>query len=175
MPKPCTPTYHRHPPSTRSRTRSITCSTSSAGGRVSNKHVRSGRAGLLRKERRTTICNPPDLRQSDTPLRTRPRASLRGYTRSSSSGRTNTHGKMMKVTISRHCACSGIRRLTTVVRLLAVLDWVSIYWFSRSGPAAASNIYYERTHNFPAEMNTYCKLPSGFSLFPQEIMQPTLA
>jgi hypothetical protein len=59
--------------------------------------------------------------------------------------------------------------------LQTVLDWVSIYWFSRSGPAAASNIYYEYMHNFPAEMNTYCKLPTGFSQFPQEIMQPTLA
>jgi hypothetical protein len=72
---------------------------------------------------------------------------------------------------------SALRMLgyTKAQKRSSVLDWVSIYWFSRSGPAAASNIYYERTHKFPAEMNTYCKLPTGFSLFPQEIMQPTLA
>ena len=27
--------------------------------------------------------------------------------------------------------------------LVAVIEWVSIYWFSRAGPGAAGRIYYE--------------------------------
>jgi hypothetical protein len=59
--------------------------------------------------------------------------------------------------------------------IVIVLDWVSIYWFSRAGPAAAVHIYYERTHNLPPEMAYYVKVPFGISLFPKEIRQPPLA
>jgi hypothetical protein len=57
---------------------------------------------------------------------------------------------------------------------LLVLDWVSIYWFSRAGPAASLHIYYERLHNYPEEMKAYVNVPYGISLFPQEINQPSL-
>jgi pimeloyl-ACP methyl ester carboxylesterase len=50
-----------------------------------------------------------------------------------------------------------------------VLTWVSIYWFSRAGPAASVRIYYElalsgETINFPKTT-----VPVGLSFFPKEL------
>jgi hypothetical protein len=54
----------------------------------------------------------------------------------------------------------------------AVLDWVSIYQFSRAGPAASLRLYYEFPHT-PTERGIVgSKLespPFGVSLFPKEI------
>jgi len=52
-----------------------------------------------------------------------------------------------------------------------ILTWVSIYWFSRAGPAASLRIYYEFTEGKdlvlpPKEKPT---IPVGLSFFPKEI------
>ena len=53
---------------------------------------------------------------------------------------------------------------------LAVLTWVSIYWFSLSGPASSIRIYYElskvgQTATFPKTT-----VPVGISFFPKELV-----
>ncbi|KAK7045805.1 hypothetical protein VNI00_007208 [Paramarasmius palmivorus] len=50
-----------------------------------------------------------------------------------------------------------------------VLTWISIYWFSRAGPAASVRTYYENAQaggfaNFPTP-----SIPTGYSFFPKEI------
>ncbi|KAF5382510.1 hypothetical protein D9615_003064 [Tricholomella constricta] len=55
-----------------------------------------------------------------------------------------------------------------------VLTWVSIYLFSRAGPAASLRIYYEAVHptdgfgSFPAVERT--TIPVGYSHFPKELV-----
>ncbi|KAI0773251.1 alpha/beta-hydrolase [Trametes elegans] len=55
-----------------------------------------------------------------------------------------------------------------------VIEWVSIYWFSRAGPTAAGRIYYEmtggNTHDSfqGAERTT---VPLGLSYFPEDLVQ----
>ncbi|KAF5309359.1 hypothetical protein D9611_014011 [Ephemerocybe angulata] len=48
-----------------------------------------------------------------------------------------------------------------------VLTWVSIYWFSRSGPAASLRIYYEHVREGYKEEETH--IPMGYSYFPKEL------
>ncbi|KAL0958924.1 hypothetical protein HGRIS_014240 [Hohenbuehelia grisea] len=49
-----------------------------------------------------------------------------------------------------------------------VLTWISIYWFSRAGPAASVRIYFEITQ--AGESTTASpKVPIGLSYFPREI------
>jgi hypothetical protein len=36
-----------------------------------------------------------------------------------------------------------------------ILTWISIYWFSRAGPGAASNIYYEVFHATEYEIGAF--------------------
>lgn len=52
-----------------------------------------------------------------------------------------------------------------------VLTWVSIYWFSRSGPAASVRIYYEVVNSSQGFINPSPPptIPMGCSLFPKEI------
>ncbi|ESK81021.1 epoxide hydrolase [Moniliophthora roreri MCA 2997] len=46
-----------------------------------------------------------------------------------------------------------------------VLTWISIYWFSRSGPAASVRTYYEvGWTNLPTP-----SIPAGYSFFPKEL------
>jgi hypothetical protein len=53
-----------------------------------------------------------------------------------------------------------------------ILTWISIHYFSRSGPAAALNIYYEITngdgqwYEIPLP-----KIPTGYSSFPREVVR----
>ncbi|KAI0330189.1 alpha/beta-hydrolase [Cubamyces sp. BRFM 1775] len=52
-----------------------------------------------------------------------------------------------------------------------VIEWISIYWFSRAGPAAASRIYYEMTSGNtqdPMAGTTWMSVPVGVSYFPRE-------
>ncbi|EKM83184.1 hypothetical protein AGABI1DRAFT_69424 [Agaricus bisporus var. burnettii JB137-S8] len=52
-----------------------------------------------------------------------------------------------------------------------VLTWISIYWFSRAGPAASLRIYYEHmklSGDFSGPKNA--KIPIGYSYFPKEIV-----
>ncbi|KAF6755766.1 Alpha/Beta hydrolase protein [Ephemerocybe angulata] len=52
-----------------------------------------------------------------------------------------------------------------------VLTWISIYWFSKAGPAASVRIYYEITQSQPNALFTNCAtpIPVGHSHFPREI------
>ncbi|KDQ64768.1 hypothetical protein JAAARDRAFT_28408 [Jaapia argillacea MUCL 33604] len=52
-----------------------------------------------------------------------------------------------------------------------VLTWISIYWFSRAGPAASVRIYYEM-HNTDDHVGVPFAgpVPMGVSYFPKEIM-----
>jgi hypothetical protein len=58
-------------------------------------------------------------------------------------------------------------RLTSIY---AVLTWISIYWFSRAGPAASTRIYYEY-RNAIEEFVYLEKAPvlTGLSLFPKDL------
>jgi len=54
-----------------------------------------------------------------------------------------------------------------------VLTWISIYWFSRAGPAASLRIYYEM-HNYGDMVDRDLRqvtVPVGISYFPKEITQ----
>jgi len=55
-----------------------------------------------------------------------------------------------------------------------VLTWISIYYFSRAGPAASTRIYYEVMHSpdgFSSFASTKNKptIPMGVSIFPKEL------
>ncbi|KAJ7148030.1 Alpha/Beta hydrolase protein [Mycena crocata] len=54
-----------------------------------------------------------------------------------------------------------------------VLTWISIYWFSRAGPAASLRIYYEVVAEDTLLPSVHDKLPTiplGFSYFPKELL-----
>jgi len=54
-----------------------------------------------------------------------------------------------------------------------ILTWISIYYFSKAGPAAASYIYYDNHHRDPpvfAAAQAYSDVPLGISRFPQDLM-----
>lgn len=51
-----------------------------------------------------------------------------------------------------------------------VLTWISIYWFSRAGPAASTRIYYEAGNALRAAQEPPVKsVPMGVSIFPKEL------
>ncbi|KAI0633456.1 alpha/beta-hydrolase [Trametes polyzona] len=53
-----------------------------------------------------------------------------------------------------------------------VLEWVSVYWFSRAGPGASLRIYKELTNGYDRiaiEWVKWTSIPLGFSKFPKEI------
>ncbi|KAI0769369.1 alpha/beta-hydrolase [Trametes elegans] len=55
-----------------------------------------------------------------------------------------------------------------------VLEWVSVYWFSRAGPAASVRIYLEMTNRFErraVDGIEWTSIPLGFSLFAKELNQ----
>ncbi|RDB19094.1 putative epoxide hydrolase [Hypsizygus marmoreus] len=53
-----------------------------------------------------------------------------------------------------------------------VLTWISIYYFSRAGPAASLRIYYEVAHADPngSLVQERTTIPLGYSHFPQELV-----
>jgi len=54
-----------------------------------------------------------------------------------------------------------------------ILTWISIFWFSRGGPAASLRIYFEAfNRNFDKVFspNTYSTIPLGLSHFPKELV-----
>ncbi|KAK7464769.1 hypothetical protein VKT23_005976 [Stygiomarasmius scandens] len=57
-----------------------------------------------------------------------------------------------------------------------VLTWISIYWFSKSGPAASARIYYEVQLSGDREAVNVCpqnprpSVPMGWSKFPRDIL-----
>ncbi|EIN09296.1 alpha/beta-hydrolase [Punctularia strigosozonata HHB-11173 SS5] len=53
-----------------------------------------------------------------------------------------------------------------------ILDWVSIYWFSRAGPAASIRIYYEVEQGGDIDLlRESPKIPMGLSYFPKELVR----
>ncbi|RDX42563.1 alpha/beta-hydrolase [Lentinus brumalis] len=55
-----------------------------------------------------------------------------------------------------------------------VLEWVSIYWFSRAGPGAAGRIYYEMANGGTGNAldgNVWQSVPLGISYFPGEVVR----
>jgi len=52
-----------------------------------------------------------------------------------------------------------------------VLEWVSIFWFSRAGHTACSRIYFENYHESILQGTSVPRstIPMGLSYFPQEI------
>lgn len=51
-----------------------------------------------------------------------------------------------------------------------VLTWISIYWFSKAGPAASVRIYYEFVHTDQSgRLQKRPTIPVGISRFPQEL------
>ncbi|KIM78507.1 hypothetical protein PILCRDRAFT_824411 [Piloderma croceum F 1598] len=50
-----------------------------------------------------------------------------------------------------------------------VLTWVSIYWFSRAGPAASCRIYYESQKTNILGDTAVPTIPKGISFFPKEL------
>ncbi|KAI0754652.1 alpha/beta-hydrolase [Daedaleopsis nitida] len=53
-----------------------------------------------------------------------------------------------------------------------VLEWVSVYWFSRAGPAASVRIYYEMSAGNTRSITQsapWSSIPLGVSYFPKEI------
>jgi hypothetical protein len=58
-----------------------------------------------------------------------------------------------------------------IVIRYAVLTMVSVYWFSRAGPAASLRIYYEHLKtggDFSGPKNV--KIPIGYSYFSKELV-----
>ncbi|TFK40468.1 Alpha/Beta hydrolase protein [Crucibulum laeve] len=55
-----------------------------------------------------------------------------------------------------------------------VLTWISIYWFSRAGPAASVRIYFEVNKAYPNLLEgatSKTTIPMGYSYFPKEIVK----
>ncbi|THH14010.1 hypothetical protein EW146_g6277 [Bondarzewia mesenterica] len=52
-----------------------------------------------------------------------------------------------------------------------VLTWISVYWFSRAGPAASVRIYYEmaKSGHISRSRPAYAGIPMGVSYFPKEL------
>ena len=57
-----------------------------------------------------------------------------------------------------------------------VLEWVSIYYFSRAGPAASMRIYYEMINGGTQSISSpgWTSVPLGASYFPGEVQLPRL-
>ncbi|KAH8978895.1 alpha/beta-hydrolase [Lactarius akahatsu] len=52
-----------------------------------------------------------------------------------------------------------------------ILTWISIYWFSRAGPAASVRIYYELTLSGEVIVFPKTAVPVGLSFFPKDVVQ----
>lgn len=52
---------------------------------------------------------------------------------------------------------------------MIVLTWISIYWFSRAGPAASLRIYYELAKGGTMARGPNPTIPMGVSFFPGEL------
>lgn len=54
-----------------------------------------------------------------------------------------------------------------------ILTWVSIYYFSKAGPAGSGSFYYELEHSQPpafAAVQDYVDVPLGISRFPKDLV-----
>lgn len=115
-----------------------------------------------------------NLKPWDMDLRTRQSHCWHGFTRSWLDGRTSMNGQRMRV-----CAISALRTICLLTfvpnsnALCAVFTWISIYYFSRSGPAASVRIYREnhKSGNSILRVVNPISVPIGFSYFPKEILR----
>ncbi|TFK63129.1 alpha/beta-hydrolase [Pluteus cervinus] len=67
----------------------------------------------------------------------------------------------------------GVHGMRTLKKVALVLTWVSIYWFSRSGPTASTRIYYEVTKGDGLTLEAILPpppIPHGVSYFPKELV-----
>jgi len=109
-----------------------------------------------------------DRRRLPTAWRIRQLAFSRGCTRNSSPGPTRIRGRMTKVwAFDSHSESLG--EAPADMNLRAVLTWISIYWFSRDGPAASVRIYYEMAKVGGAIQLPKTSVPVGVSFFPKEL------
>ena len=56
----------------------------------------------------------------------------------------------------------------------AVLRWISIYWFSRAGPAASVRIYREMTNGYALRSIDRVRdssIPFGVAYFPKDLVR----
>ena len=54
-----------------------------------------------------------------------------------------------------------------------ILTWVSIYYFSKAGPAATSNVYFEMEHSEPGAFvasQAYSDVPLGIARFSKDLI-----
>lgn len=87
--------------------------------------------------------------------------SSHGFTRNWWLGQTIINGPMTKV--------GKVYVNTHALMCTPVLKWVSIYWFSRAGPAASVRIYYELSDQAVSPPPGPANVPFGVSLFPKEV------
>ncbi|KAH9056306.1 Alpha/Beta hydrolase protein [Lactarius vividus] len=52
-----------------------------------------------------------------------------------------------------------------------IITWISIYWFSRAGPAASIRIYYELTLSNEVSIFPKTTVPVGLSYFPKDMVR----
>lgn len=52
----------------------------------------------------------------------------------------------------------------------SVLQWISVYWFSRAGPAATVRIYSEVGLDQGLFYHQWSSVPLGLSYFPKELL-----
>ncbi|CDO72048.1 hypothetical protein BN946_scf184943.g83 [Trametes cinnabarina] len=66
------------------------------------------------------------------------------------------------------------RSQSTMLTRSSVIEWISVYWFSRAGPAASTRIYYEMTgggKHDTFEGTKWTSVPVGVSYFPKELVR----
>ena len=54
-----------------------------------------------------------------------------------------------------------------------ILTWISIYYFSRAGPAASQNVFYENEHRNPSVFpacQVFMNVPLGIARFPKDLI-----
>ncbi|KAH8981702.1 alpha/beta-hydrolase [Lactarius akahatsu] len=149
------------------------------------KHVKASHSN-------TPICDPPSFRENPITLLTYLISSFTARERQSAAHTENffKNGRGYSAEQSTKPQTLGFSLADSPVGLLAwiyeklvtwtdaypwtddeVLTWVSIYWFSRSGPAASIRIYYEFAHADKRTIFPKTSVPVGLSFFPKEVMQ----
>jgi len=69
---------------------------------------------------------------------------------------------------SRSPINSGLLRRWLTSDPRSVLTWISIYWFSRAGPASSIRIYYEMAKSGEILLFPKTSIPVGVSFFPKD-------
>ena len=133
---------------------------------LQKKKVSNVSNGSSRRDGATLRNTLPSPRRSGIVSQTHPLDYYPGFMKSSSIGQMIIRGTKMKV-ITR--SFSPITKNNNLTFDTQVLTWISIYWFSRAGPAASLRIYYEmeKANQFAKFPST--TIPTGYSYFPKEL------